>query len=188
MSLSEVTKQRGRPSPMMFISLGIGAVVAIVLITIVSYFTGGTVTAPTSQSPLIGKSVPAFSVRSLTGVTTTSPWSSGHPTLLVFLASWCAPCRKELPGLASYLSHHSLGNLAVVGVNYNDAPSAAVKLLTTSHVTFPVIPDSGPITQSDFGFVGLPDTVLVSSTGHVLAVTSGATSDARLSQYLALAH
>ena len=42
--MSEVTSQRGRPSPMMFVSLGIGAVVAIVLISVVSYFTGGTVT------------------------------------------------------------------------------------------------------------------------------------------------
>ena len=185
--MSEVTKQRGRPSPMMFISLGIGAVVATVLITIVSYFTGGTVTTPNSQSALVGRAVPSFTVKDLQGATITAPWSSGHPTLLVFLASWCAPCRKELPGLAAYLEHHALGYLAVVGVNYNDAPTSARTLLQTSNFTFPVIPDSGALTTTDFGLPGLPDTVLVSSTGTVLAVTTGATSTARLAQYLKLA-
>ena len=173
---------------MMFISLGIGAVVATIMIAIVSYFTGGTVTSTSTQSALVGKSIPAFTVKNLDGVATTAPWSSGHPTLLVFVASWCAPCRKELPGLASYLAHHPLGSLEVVGVNYNDAPANARALLAKAHVTFPVVPDSGTITSSDFGFAALPDTVLVSSTGHVLAVTTGTTSDARLGQYLALAH
>ena len=186
--MSEVTKQRGRPSPMMFISLGIGVTIAVVLITIVSYFTGGTVTTPTTQSSLIGKSVPSFTLTDLKGETITSPWSTGHPTLLVFLASWCAPCRKELPGLASYLEHHDLGNLTVLGVNYNDAASSAQALVQRANFTFPVVPDSGALTTTDFALPGLPDSVLVSSTGKVLAVTTGVTSDAQLAQYLALAH
>jgi len=173
---------------MMFISLGIGASIAVVLIAIVSYFTGGTVTTPATQSSLIGKSVPGFTVKDLKGATITSPWSTGRPTLLVFVASWCDPCRKELPGLAAYLAHHSLGNLAVLGVNENDDPASAAALLRSANVTFPVVPDHGTIATGDFGFSALPDSVLVSSTGTVLAATTGVTSNAQLAQYLALSH
>jgi thiol-disulfide isomerase/thioredoxin len=172
---------------MMFISLGIGAAVAIVLITIVSYLTGGTVTTPTTTSPLLGRAVPSFTATALDGRSVTAPWHHGRPTLLVFLASWCAPCRAELPRLSQYLRANAPAALAVVGVNYNDAPSSARALLASAHVTFPVVPDSGAITVSDFGFVGLPDTVLVSSTGHVLAVHVGVTSNATLRADIALA-
>jgi len=186
MYLSEDTKPRGRPSPMMFVSLGIGLVVAVALIVAVSVATGGNVTSP-STSALVGKEVASFSGRDLAGQSITAPWRSGHPTLLVFLASWCAPCRNELPDLSTYLNSHGLGSVRVVGVNYLDNPVSARRLLRATHFRFPVLPDSGAITQGEFFLSGLPDTVVVSSTGHVLAVHNGPTSIALLQSELALA-
>ena len=183
--MSEVTKQRGRPSPMMFVSLGIGAVLATVLIVVVSIFTGGTVTNNSGQSALIGKTIAPFHGTSLAGAQVDAPWASGHPTLLVFLASWCAPCKAELPGLSAYLTHHHLGDVRVLGINYNDAPTSAKSLVAKDGFTFPVLPDGGTVTQGDFGFVGLPDTVALNAKGVVTYVHSGVTSDALLANELA---
>ena len=185
MSLSEVTKRRGRPSPMMFVSLGIGAVLATILIVVVSIFTGGTVTNTSGQSALVGTTITPFHGTDLAGAPVDAPWASGHPTLLVFLASWCAPCKAELPGLSSYLTHHHLGDVRVVGINYNDAPANVKALVAKDGFVFPVVPDNGTITQGDFGFVGLPDTVAINAKGVVTYVHSGVTSDALLTKELA---
>ena len=171
---------------MMFVSLGIGLVIAVALIVVVSIATGGKVTN-NPPSALIGKEIPAFTGTDLAGQRVSAPWKSGHPTLLVFLASWCAPCRQELPGLSAYLLSHNLGPTRVVGINYIDNPTSAKRLVAADHFDFPVLPDSGAITQGDFYFSGLPDTVLISSTGHVLAVHSGPTNNAQLASELALA-
>jgi len=170
---------------MMFVSLGIGAVLATVLIIVVSLLTGGTVTSTTGQSALVGKTITPFHGTDLAGAHVDAPWASGHPTLLVFLASWCAPCKAELPGLSDYLTHHNLGNVRVVGINYNDAPLSAKSLVAKDGFMFPVLPDGGVITQGDFGFVGLPDTVAINAKGVVTYVHSGVTSDALLAKELA---
>jgi len=170
---------------MMFVSLGIGAVLATVLIVVVSIFTGGTVRSVGGQSAVVGKTIAPFSGTDLAGAPVTAPWSSGHPTLLVFLASWCAPCKAELPGLSSYLTHHNLGDVRVVGINYGDEPARARSLVAKDGFTFPVLPDAGAITQGEFGFVGLPDTVALNGKGVVTYAHSGITSDAILAKELA---
>jgi len=171
---------------MMFVSLGIGAVLAIVLITVVSFLTGGTVTTPTAKSALIGTTVPAFHTTDLTGAPVRSPFSSGHPTVLVFLASWCTVCRQELPALSVYLHQHPVGPVRVLGVDYLDDPKKALALVRSTGFGAPVIADSGTLTQNLFHFAGLPDTVFIDHTGHVVAANSGTTSTALFARDLAL--
>jgi thiol-disulfide isomerase/thioredoxin len=170
---------------MMFVSLGIGAVIAVVLIGLVSILTGGKVTNTSGQSALIGTTIEPFHGTALDGTHLEAPWASGHPTILVFMASWCAPCKAELPGLSTYLREHVSGDVRVVGINYNDAPSSAKALVAKDGFDFPVLPDNGAVTVSDFGFNGLPDTVALNARGVVTYVHVGATSDALLAKELA---
>ena len=170
---------------MMFISLGIGAVLAIALITVVSYLTGGTVTNTAGQSALIGTKIAPFSGTDTAGTKVSAPWAEGKPAVLVFFASWCAPCHAELPVVSSYLTSHSLGQTQVVGINYLDQQTKGVALATSSKFTFPILEDAGSITQGDFDFSGLPDTVFVNAKGVVTAVHSGVISVAQLRAGLA---
>jgi len=184
--LSEVTSQRGRPSPMMFVSLGIGAVVAIVLISVVSYFTGGTVTNTQGQSALINTKIAPFSAKDTAGVSIKAPWASGHPTVLVFFASWCTACHSELPAITAYLKQHALGNIQVIGIDSLDNTATGVAFATKSGATFPILEDGGSITQGDFSFQGMPDTVFLSGTGVVKAVQNGVVSTSTFASDLAL--
>lgn len=178
MSSSEATKpQRGHPSPMMFVSIGIGTVVAILLIGVVTYFTGGHVSKNTGlpQTALVGQKVGSFSLDSLYGGKVTSPYSAGQPTVLIFFASYCTPCQGEMPKVATYLNTHSTGYVQVVGIDASDALGPARSFIKKDHVTFPVAFDpNNNVTTGIFQFGQIPETVFVSAKGVVKSVYFGA--------------
>jgi len=161
---------------MMFVSIGIGTVVAIALITVVSLLTGGKVNDnATSQNALVGKSVRGFSLSGLSGGTVRSPWTSGHPGVLIFFASWCGPCKAEMPKIAKYLATHGEGAIQVLGIDTADQRSAGQSFVSRAGATFHVGFDpSSSIASGVFGFQGIPETVFVSAKGVVVEVYPGA--------------
>jgi cytochrome c biogenesis protein CcmG/thiol:disulfide interchange protein DsbE len=92
----------------------------------------------------------------------------GKPMLLNFFASWCEPCRDELPLLQRTAAK---GRAAVLGVLFRDSPSNARKFLHEIGVTLPAVEDDGGIARAyrvDFK-PGLPMSFLISKDGVVLA-------------------
>jgi cytochrome c biogenesis protein CcmG, thiol:disulfide interchange protein DsbE len=164
---------------MMFVSLGIGAVVAIALIVVVSILTGGRVTP--GQNVLVGTRPAAFSEAGLSGGTVRAPWSEHHASVLVFFASWCRPCRSEMPGLAHYLRAHPPAGVTVLGVDALDARPAAEAFVAKTGVPFRVAFDpAGRVVTGIFGFQTVPETVVVDAKGVVTWVKLGATTSADL--------
>lgn len=162
---------------MMFISIGIGTVVAIALIFVVSVLTGGKVTTIAGQptNALVGTSVRSFTLAGLNGGTVTSPWSSGHPTVVIFFASYCGPCKAEMPKVAKYLRSHSQGAVRVVGVDVTDQRTDGQHFVAASGVTFPVAFDpQSTVTSGIFQINAIPDTAFVNSKGIVTEVYVGA--------------
>src|SRR5579863_4618447 len=102
---------------MMGLSLGLGATVALVLIIVVSILTGGHVTNGNSTNALVGKRVATFSLGGLERGTVTAPWQSHHAAVLIFFASFCEPCKSEMPKVAKYLRYHNEGSIRVIGVD-----------------------------------------------------------------------
>jgi thiol-disulfide isomerase/thioredoxin len=94
---------------------------------------------------------------------------SGIPTVINFWASWCAPCRDELPLLAK--AHQAYGDrLRVIGVDFADsAPDAALELAEQSGVTYPLLTDPDSDTKAPLKVIGLPQTVFVDAQGTMVA-------------------
>ena len=162
---------------MMFVSLGLGAAIAIALIVVVSVLTGGKVTnsKSTPKAALDGTKIASFSASGLDGGSEKAPWSSGHPSVLVFFASWCAPCQGEMPKLATYVTTHNQGSVEVLGIDAGDQRGAAQSFTRKDHVTFPVAFDpNDAITAGLFKFVALPETVFLNAKGVVQIVHVGA--------------
>jgi thiol-disulfide isomerase/thioredoxin len=161
----------------MFVSLGIGAVIALALITVVSVLTGGKVTDSNTapKSALDGTKIASFSVSGLDGGSQHAPWSSGRPSVLVFFASWCGPCQGEIPKLANYVATHHDGNVEVMGIDAGDQRGAAQSFTKKDHVTFRVAFDpNDTITAGLFKFAALPETVFLNAKGVVVNVHVGA--------------
>ena len=98
---------------------------------------------------------------------------SGHrPTVVAFFASWCRQCRGELEMLQKY--HERIGDqVQFVGVNFSDQRSAMTKLLEEVGVTFPVLADPRGDVTYRFGILGVPNTVFIDGTGHIVKRSHG---------------
>jgi thiol-disulfide isomerase/thioredoxin len=173
---------------MMFVSIGIGTVLAVALIVVVSILTGGSVNTNNGQptSNLVGKTVKGFTVAGLNGGTQSAPWASGHPGVLIFFASYCGPCHKEMPKVATYVRTHDEKPIVVMGIDAVDVRSSAQAFITRSKVTFPIAFDpNGVVTTNIFKFQTVPETVFVSKRGVVEQVYFGAIPVAQLKSGLA---
>jgi thiol-disulfide isomerase/thioredoxin len=162
---------------MMFVPLGLGTAVAIALIAVVSVLTGGKATPNNgaSTSALVGTHVKSFSLGGLNGGTESAPWTSGRASVLIFFASWCGPCKSEMPKVAAYLRTHDPSPIEVLGIDANDDRGAARAMVRKDGVTFPVAFDAnGDVTSGVFSFVTVPESVFINAKGVVTQVYFGA--------------
>lgn len=94
---------------------------------------------------------------------------TGTPTVINLWASWCEPCRKELPLLAKADQEYG-DTLRIVGIDFDDpAPDDAIELLKSSGVTYPQLVDRDSAVRTSLGVVGLPQTVFVDAQGRMVA-------------------
>jgi len=132
-----------------------------------------------------GGKAPVFSlsVVSEPNRTVSSSQFSGEDLVLNFWASWCFPCRQEMPTLqAASLRLH--GKVRFVGIDTNDTRSAAQSFLGRVHVSYVTLFDPGGDVAGSYGLFGLPTTVFVSHTGIVLGRHSGQLDAASLQSAL----
>lgn len=164
------TPKQRRLSPKTWISVGIVAAVLTGLIVVASNAKVGS-----PKSSLVGTRVASFSLPGLDSGTEKAPWAGGHPGVLIFFASWCIPCRGEMPKVAAYISTHPPRGVTVMGIDSNDAQSLAQTFTRNDHVTFPVAFDaSNAVTAGIFKFGQIPETVFVDGSGIVKQVYYGA--------------
>jgi peroxiredoxin len=165
---------------MMFVSIGIGTVIAVAAIAVVSVFTGGKVTSQGGQavSPLVGTTIKPFRGTGVTGGSVRAPWGSGHPTVMVFFGSWCSICHTEMPEISTYLHHHDVAPVSVLGDDNNESLGDAQSFVKKLNLNFPVISDpSNRISVGVFKFTfGDPETVFITGRGVVKEVHLGAIS------------
>jgi thiol-disulfide isomerase/thioredoxin len=94
------------------------------------------------------------------------------PALVNVWATWCVPCKKELPDLQAIADDPSVG-VDVIGINVGDEPQAIDDFLTQLRVGFPNYTDPDGIVQTEFAISGLPATIAVRADGTVATVHQG---------------
>lgn len=92
--------------------------------------------APAPSGPLAGITVPCLGAP---GTVDLAAALAGRPALLNIWASWCPPCREEMPVLAAYAAQP--GAVPVIGINVQDRPADALSMLTDVGVRFPSVTD-----------------------------------------------
>jgi thiol-disulfide isomerase/thioredoxin len=91
----------------------------------------------------------------------------GRPTVVNFWASWCAPCRSEMPAFERVADE--LGDqVAIVGITDEDELDAAREAAAATGVTYPLLVDTEQTLLTDLAITGLPATVFLDEDGDVV--------------------
>jgi cytochrome c biogenesis protein CcmG/thiol:disulfide interchange protein DsbE len=110
----------------------------------------------------------------------------GHPTVINFWASWCAPCANEAPRFRASARVHE-GQVVFLGIDINDFKSDARHFLRKHKINFVSVRDRGGSTLERYGLTGLPETYFVDARGRVVAHSPGEVSRAELERGVAQA-
>lgn len=108
----------------------------------------------------------------------------GHPAVVTFLASWCDPCRAELPTFAKVAATGADG-VRFFGVDTKDSDTQGPELLVASGVGFPVGADPEGTVAGRYHVEGMPTTVFVAADGHIVQTVTGPLDGATLARHLA---
>lgn len=93
--------------------------------------------------------------------------------LLNFWASWCAPCREEMPLFSKWQREFGARGLQVIGVSMDDDPAEVKKFLAAYPVTYPIVMGDARFAEHFGGVLGLPLSYLIDAQGHVVARYQG---------------
>lgn len=99
---------------------------------------------------------------------------SGKITLFNFWATWCPPCRAEMPSIERLYKQMSGTNFRIIAVNAGENRSQVASFIEKNKYTFPIYLDESNALSSIFAARGLPSTYLVNKEGKVIAVRIGA--------------
>ncbi len=126
--------------------------------------------ATTTATSTVKEKLPTVTLKGLNGEDPlTVSDLKGTPTVINLWASWCGPCKTELPILAR--AHTSYGaKVRMIGIDFDDGDSAAaIDLARTAGVTYPLYADPKSRVRSDLAVIGLPQTVFVDGQGTIVA-------------------
>lgn len=122
-----------------------------------------------SGHPTIGELAPDFTVPLLDGGSFSLAehiQTDGRPIVLNFWASWCGPCREEMP--AFDLVSQEKPALLVLGVAINDTPEAASDFADVVQVSYPLAIDNEGTVNERYPSLGLPTTWLIAADGTLV--------------------
>jgi thiol-disulfide isomerase/thioredoxin len=111
------------------------------------------------------KPVPPFGLNDIDGKAWTLAALKGRPLVLNFWASWCEPCRAEMPSLELLATRHERAGLAVLSVNYKEPVATIKRFLNALPFSLPILLDSDGEATSAWTPRVFPTTVLIDRSG-----------------------
>ncbi len=134
------------------------------------------VTVSLATSAVAGKlegPAPDFTLKSRSGENLKLSEFRGDVVMINFWASWCGPCRQEMPLLDAMYERYQPMGFTLLGVNVEEDSSKAAALLEEIPVKFPILFDDQNTVSQLYNLVAMPSTVFVDRDGNVRYVHLG---------------
>jgi peroxiredoxin len=126
-----------------------------------------------ASSGLMGQAAPDFALKSSTGENLRLSEFRGDVVLINFWATWCGPCRQEMPLLDELYRRYERVGFSLLGVNIDDDSRKAMTMISDLGVNFPVLFDSTKAVSKLYQVDAMPVTVIVDRDGTVRYVHQG---------------
>lgn len=165
---AEPSRRRGG----MWVGLGVGVVVIVV--ALVAAGDAAWTPGPAELRAGEGGLAPRFALPDLEDPASTVDLDDrgGRPAVVNFWASWCLPCRREMPALQA--AYEEFGDRVVfIGVNHQDNRDDALEFVAEASVSYRSGMDPDGDTARDYGLFGMPSTVFVARDGTIAGTRTG---------------
>lgn len=123
---------------------------------------------PSSKSSLVGQAAPSFKRDALDGSKVEVGNAAGKVVVVKFVAKYCQPCIKTLPAIERLHAEHP--EITIVGVSEDEHESEARELVSSLHLSFPVVHDAQQVLAARWRVRDLPVTFVLDGKGTVVWV------------------
>jgi peroxiredoxin len=120
-----------------------------------------------AATPAANAPAPDFTLRSTDGRNVRLDELRGQVVLVNFWATWCGPCREEMPRLNALYAKYRSSGFVLLGVNVDDDPATALATATKLAVSFPVLLDTDKKVSKLYALETMPSTLLIDRDGQV---------------------
>lgn len=121
----------------------------------------------------VGDTAPVFETVDLAGNAVSLQDYRGRVVVLNFWATWCPPCRVEMPELDAYQAEMG-DRIAILGIDMGEPPGAIVPFVRQHGLRFPILLDETGAIAASYGITGLPTSLIVDRSGVVRERVTGA--------------
>ncbi len=126
-----------------------------------------------ASSGLTGQAAPDFALKSSSGANLRLSEYRGDVVMVNFWATWCGPCRQEMPLLDELYSRYERVGFSLLGVNIDDDSRKAMNMIAELGVSFPVLFDARKEVSQLYEVDAMPVTVLIDREGTIRYVHHG---------------
>jgi len=152
-----------------------------VLVVVVGLGIGWILGRDSAENSEIGKPAPDFTVELIDGGTFTLSEARGQPVIVNLWASWCAPCREEIPDISAFATANP--DVTVVGVAVQDPENSAREFAATIGATYPLALGTTEF-EDAYPHLGLPATYVIDEDGTVIDIINGIVNEEVLTDAL----
>jgi thiol-disulfide isomerase/thioredoxin len=141
------------------------------LVAVLAVF--GALLSLAASADIVNKPAPDFALRSMQGPSVRLSEHLGEVVVINFWATWCGPCRQEMPLLDALYGKYKQAGLVLLSVNIDENVEPAIEMAQTLKVSYPVLLDARKEVSRAYDVGAMPVTVLVDRAGVVRYVSEG---------------
>lgn len=149
------------------------ALIVIILMAGVLWTVASRVTTAQATRDRARRATPDFTLDTLEGGKFKLADQIGQPVVVNFWATWCLPCRAELPAFEEVYRNNRAQGLVVVGVDVAESPDEVAQFVAEAGLTFPIALDTSGETTELYHIQGMPTTFFVGRDGQIKDMVIG---------------
>ncbi len=170
-------KKAGAPQPRrrqsLPVALIVGGVLVLAVVLVIALTAGGQGEARAVQPARVGARLSDFSLVDISGQQVSLSDYRGQVVVLNAWATWCPPCRAEMPALNAYYQAHQADGFVILAINAGDAAADAVAFAESYNLAFPVLLDPDLELLDGLQVHSFPTSILIGRDGVIKDIHIG---------------